>query len=120
VWDQLPQGCVHVAAAKVKMRLLNTSTFMLGEFTGSDIPAYAILSHRWGKQEITFQDVRNFRSFTDYFRIRKATRIEGWSKIKGRCAQAVLDGIQWIWVDSCCIDKMSSAELSEAINSMFN
>jgi hypothetical protein len=24
------------------------------------------------------------------------------------------------WIDSCCIDKTSSSELSEAINSMFN
>ena len=41
-------------------------------------------------------------------------------KIRCSCERAVLDGLQWIWVDSCCIDKMSSAELSEAINSMFH
>jgi hypothetical protein len=28
-------------------------------------------------------------------------------------------GLQYIWVDTCCIDKSSSAELLEAINSMF-
>ena len=47
-------------------------------------------------------------------------KIEGWLKIRESCEQAIVDGYQWIWVDSCCIDKTSSAELSEAINSMFN
>lgn len=44
---------------------------------------------------------------------------DGLSKIQGRCQQAARDGLQYAWVDSCCIDKTSSAELSEAINSMF-
>ncbi|KAH6675738.1 heterokaryon incompatibility protein-domain-containing protein, partial [Halenospora varia] len=102
------------------MRLLNTTSYILEEFTGNDIPRYAILSHRWGSQEITFQDIQNFKNFRDYFKTRKSTKSEGWAKIKGSCEQAVLAGYQWIWVDSCCIDKTSSAELSEAINSMFN
>lgn len=45
--------------------------------------------------------------------------MKGWSKIKGCCSQAVLDGLKYAWVDSCCIDKTSSSELSEAINSMY-
>ena len=32
---------------------------------------------------------------------------------------ALNDGWDWIWIDTCCIDKRSSAELSEAINSMY-
>ncbi|PMD24631.1 HET-domain-containing protein [Hyaloscypha hepaticicola] len=80
------------------MRLLNTATSKLEEFSGSNIPKYAILSHRWGT-------MANF---------------EGWFKIRRSCEQAIIDGYKWIWVDSCCIDKTSSAELSEAINSMFN
>lgn len=102
------------------MRLLSTTTYTLEDFNGSDSPPYAILSHRWGSQEITFKDVQNFKNLTDYFKTRKSTKSEGWSKIKGACVQAVQDGYEWIWVDSCCIDKTSSAELSEAINSMFN
>jgi hypothetical protein len=102
------------------MRLLNTTTYILEEFTGNEIPKYAILSHRWGNQEITFQDIQHFKNFRDYFKTRKSTKSEGWTKIRRSCEQAVMDGYQWIWVDSCCIDKMSSAELSEAINSMFN
>jgi len=43
----------------------------------------------------------------------------GFSRIEGCCARAVRDGFQWAWIDSCCIDKRSSAELSEAINSMW-
>ncbi|KAG9232740.1 heterokaryon incompatibility protein-domain-containing protein, partial [Amylocarpus encephaloides] len=101
------------------MRLLNTTSFILEEFTGREIPQYAILSHRWGNQEISFQDIQMFKNFTDYFKTRKSTKSEGWSKIKAACEQAVLAGCKWIWVDSCCIDKTSSAELSEAINSMF-
>ena len=40
-------------------------------------------------------------------------------KIQFSCAQAAKDGYGYIWVDTCCIDKSSSAELSEAINSMY-
>ncbi|KAH6714351.1 hypothetical protein BKA61DRAFT_632289 [Leptodontidium sp. MPI-SDFR-AT-0119] len=40
-------------------------------------------------------------------------------KIEGVCGIAVSDGFEYIWIDTCCIDKTSSAELSEAINSMF-
>ena len=29
------------------------------------------------------------------------------------------DGLSHAWIDTCCIDKSSSAELSEAINSMY-
>lgn len=100
------------------MRLLNTATSKLEEFSGSDIPKYAILSHRWGAKEVTFQDIQNSKNLQDY--IQTMANFEGWFKIRGSCEQAVVDGYQWMWVDSCCIDKTSSAELSEAINSMFN
>ncbi|KAK4032864.1 vegetative incompatibility protein-like protein HET-E-1 [Parachaetomium inaequale] len=33
--------------------------------------------------------------------------------------EALMDTLEWVWVDTCCIDKTSSAELSEAINSMY-
>jgi hypothetical protein len=94
------------------MRLLNTSSWKLEDFTDSDVPKYAILSHRWETEEITFQDLQLVPT-------RRETK-KGWSKLRGCVAQAVQDGFQWIWVDTCCIDKSSSAELSEAINSMFN
>ena len=46
--------------------------------------------------------------------------MQGWSKIKQFCARARADSHDWAWIDTCCIDKSSSAELSEAINSMFS
>ncbi|KAL4061754.1 heterokaryon incompatibility protein-domain-containing protein, partial [Scleroderma yunnanense] len=43
----------------------------------------------------------------------------GYKKIFSSCEQAKRDRYDWLWVDTCCIDKRSSAELSEAINSMY-
>ncbi|KAE9365098.1 HET-domain-containing protein [Stipitochalara longipes BDJ] len=91
------------------MRLLNVHTFKLHEFIGKDIPPYAILSHRWEAEEVTYQALR----------AGDGPRMKGWSKIDGCRKQAREDGFDYVWIDSCCIDKTSSAELSEAINSMF-
>lgn len=75
------------------------------------IPPYAILSHTWGDddQEVTFQDVQQDAGQG------KA----GYRKLTFCGAQAASDSLQHFWVDTCCIDKSSSAELTEAINSMF-
>ncbi|KAL8658680.1 MAG: hypothetical protein Q9202_007477 [Teloschistes flavicans] len=43
----------------------------------------------------------------------------GLTKLRNFCLQARTDGYEWAWMDTCCIDQKSSAELSEAINSMF-
>ncbi|KAI8626886.1 heterokaryon incompatibility protein-domain-containing protein [Xylariaceae sp. FL1651] len=94
------------------MRLLNTSTFDLKSFTGQQIPEYAILSHTWGKDEILFEDVKFGPAHIPQAK-------PGFSKVRDSCKKAQLDGYQYIWIDTCCIDKSSSAELSEAINSMF-
>lgn len=93
------------------MRLLNTKTHRLEEFIGENVPSYAILSHRWENEEVTFKDLENLKDGGEFKK--------GYSKIQGCCSQAVTDGYEWVWIDSCCIDKSSSAELSEAINSMF-
>jgi hypothetical protein len=98
---------------KAKMRLLNTSTFTLKEFVDDNIPRYAILSHRWRDGEVTFQDLHDIQDG-------RIVGKEGWAKIQGCCWQGFKDGLEWVWIDSCCIDKTSSAELSEAINSMFS
>jgi hypothetical protein len=93
------------------MRLLNTTTVELTEFLG-EVPPYAILSHTWGDEEVTFQDLELGNPGT--------TQKQGYTKILGACNQAQAQGsYTWIWIDTCCIDKSSSAELSEAINSMF-
>ncbi|KAJ0301670.1 hypothetical protein COL516b_007646 [Colletotrichum fioriniae] len=90
------------------MRLLNVETRKLQEFV-VNIPRYAILSHTWGDDEVTFQDLDR----PDH------TNKRGYVKIDGTCCLAARDGIKWVWVDTCCIDKTSSTELSEAINSMY-
>jgi hypothetical protein len=92
------------------MRLINCSTLQLEEFFDRAIPEYAILSHTWGHDEVSFADAP-FSQAT--------TAREAWKKIEFTCAQASRDGLSYVWVDTCCIDKSSSSELSEAINSMF-
>jgi hypothetical protein len=79
------------------------------EPTSSDVPAYAILSHTWGKEEVSFQDMEASAS------IGKA----GWKKIEFCAKQAAADGLEYFWIDTCCIDKRNAVELSAAINSMF-
>jgi hypothetical protein len=73
------------------MRLLSTSSWRLEDFTDNEIPNYAILSHRWAKEEITFLDLQLGPTIS-------ATK-KGWSKLRGCAAQALQDGFQWIWVD---------------------
>lgn len=81
------------------------------EYLGSDIPPYAILSHTWGPDvgEVTFEDMVNGT----------ANSKDGNSKIVFCRERAVKDGLHYLWVDTCCIDKSSSAEIQEAVNSMF-
>ncbi|KAI4280416.1 MAG: hypothetical protein L6R35_005891 [Caloplaca aegaea] len=91
------------------MRLINTSTLEFREFFDSEIPEYAILSHRWGSDEASYQDCEKGIQHTRM----------GFAKIGGCCNLALKNKLGWAWVDTCCIDKRSSAELSEAINSMY-
>lgn len=83
---------------------------------GDKIPPYAILSHTWGGQEATFKDLRNYSNIEEV----DAKFQEGYRKIFFCAQQAKRDNLDYIWVDTCCIDKSSSQELQEAINSMFN
>ncbi|KAF1814099.1 hypothetical protein P152DRAFT_465803 [Eremomyces bilateralis CBS 781.70] len=99
------------------MRLLRVSEsgeFSLTKDLHRNIPRYAILSHTWRdddeEEEVTFGDM------TEGLGQAKV----GYSKIRFCAKQAIRDGLQHIWVDTCCIDKSSSAELSEAITSMFH
>lgn len=76
-----------------------------------DIPSYAILSHTWGRdsEEVTFQELTQ----------KSGKHKAGYQKLVFCGKQARRDGLDYFWVDTCCIDKTSSAELTEAINSMF-
>lgn len=95
------------------MRLLHAQSGELHEFLDREAPAYAILSHTWvSGQEVTFQDLQKPLSAYEH-------RL-GWAKITGFCNEVLrTSALEWVWVDTCCIDKSSSAELQEAINSMF-
>jgi hypothetical protein len=85
--------------------------FSLAHFYGVDIPPYAILSHTWGadEDEVTFQDVIERRGFQKF----------GYRKLQFCARQAAADKLQYFWIDTCCINKLSDQELSESINSMF-
>ena len=85
--------------------------FELVTFKTNDIPPYAILSHTWNEdEEVTYEELVAGRGKT------KA----GYAKIRSCGARADEDRIQYLWVDTCCIDKSSSAELSESLNSMYS
>ena len=92
------------------MWLINCRTLLLEDFLNHKEVRYAILSHTWEKgEEVQFSEFRN----------REVTGKAGWRKIQKICHLALNDGCEFAWVDTCCIDKSSSAELTEAINSMF-
>lgn len=97
------------------MRLLSTAdsrTFK--EVVTADIELYAILSHCWiqgpYQNEVSYQQLLAERYSKDSL---------GWQKIAECCSIAKQRKIDWVWIDTCCIDKSSSAELSETINSMY-
>jgi len=159
------------------MRLLNVDTLKLESYHHAEkTPPYAILSHVWEEQEVTFQDIdepflgQEFRELQHRFKelekkfddirhlvdstihispnasdqsvgspvesvshesdklpatryktsaLDRAKRLKGWSKLEGCCQEAARFGLHYVWIDTCCIDKSNSSELSEAINSMF-
>ncbi|KAF2732576.1 HET-domain-containing protein [Polyplosphaeria fusca] len=96
------------------MRLLSTNgdgEFSLTEFIDDSIPRYAILSHTWGadQEEVAFKDMME----------KTGRNKRGYGKLQFCRERAAGDHLDYFWVDTCCIDKSSSTELSEAINSMF-
>ncbi|KAJ9616388.1 hypothetical protein H2200_000106 [Cladophialophora chaetospira] len=100
----------------MSIRLIDTTTLRMKVFVGDRIPKYAILSHTWvDDEEVDFQEMTSIIRNYDH----PATRKSGYAKIYTTCEKARRHHINYAWVDTCCIDKSSSAELSEAINSMF-
>ncbi|KAH7091397.1 heterokaryon incompatibility protein-domain-containing protein [Paraphoma chrysanthemicola] len=101
------------------MRLINAALLELERFDDdTKIPPYAILSHTWGDAEVSLQQFQDTYMGEEHTRSRVKQKA-GWAKIVRASKQALDDGYAYIWVDTCCIDKTSSAELSEAINSMY-
>jgi len=91
------------------MRLIWTKNFSQTDFNADQVPRYAILSHRWQQDELTFQDVEAGSFF----------KKKGFQKIKEACRIAERSGCNWLWIDTCCIDKRNAVELNEAINAMY-
>lgn len=97
------------------MWLLDTELLELKQFESSRTTQdYAILSHTWDKQEITFQQIQEICP-------EASVQYTGFNKVVRFCALARERryNFQYAWIDTCCIDKKSSAELDEAIRSMF-
>ncbi|ETS75784.1 hypothetical protein PFICI_12728 [Pestalotiopsis fici W106-1] len=94
-----------------QIRLIDVNTLELKEFQGLEIPPYSILSHTWGPSEVNLQEWRQPNAVVQ----QKA----GYQKIMRACEIASYRGYEYLWCDTNCIDKASSSELSEAINSMF-
>lgn len=98
------------------MRFLNTRTFEFEQIPDSELHLednrYAILSHRWGasEDEVSFEDVRLSIDFSNK---------KGFKKLEGFCKEASSANCRYGWIDTCCINKGDSSELSEAINSMY-
>ncbi|KAF4920974.1 Vegetative incompatibility protein HET-E-1 [Colletotrichum viniferum] len=93
------------------INITDTQALHLEPFLGDPPAQYAILSHTWGDDEVTFD---KFNAMT--FDIRNSA---GFVKILNAALLARRHGFVYLWVDTCCIDKASSAELSESINSMY-
>lgn len=96
------------------MRLLKLDEdglFSLEEFIGEDTPPFGNLSHTWGavKDEVTLRDLIDSNAMAKV----------GYEKLRFCATRAAADCLQWFWIDTCNIDRTSSAELSEAINSMY-
>jgi tetratricopeptide (TPR) repeat protein len=95
------------------MRLLHFDApdrLVLTDFRSKPIPPYAILSHRWSDSETLIEDIRN-GSYKE--------KEEGYQKLQFCAQQAAKDGLQYFWIDTCCIDRWDNNERSKAINSMF-
>jgi hypothetical protein len=100
------------------MRLLNVHDRTFRDFHGDNIPPYVVTSHRWGDNEATHKDVLKKRN----------KQSKGYQKLLNFCSFASRlpqygrgssANIEWVWMDTCCINQSSSAEVSECVNSMW-
>jgi hypothetical protein len=85
------------------MGLLHAESLTFGQFSEVWHPPYAILSHRWGNDEITHQQ------FLEPDLIKGS---EGYRKITSACKATLDYGLEFLWVDTICIDKTSISEPS--------
>jgi Heterokaryon incompatibility protein (HET) len=99
------------------MRFLDThaGTLCFQEVADSELHLdenkYAIPSHRWGadNEEVSYDDIQHFMDISHK---------KGFAKLKGFCRLASAAGCRYAWIDTCCVNKVNSTELREAVNSM--
>jgi Heterokaryon incompatibility protein (HET) len=110
-----PLGCRTLRGSRMRLLEIVGDSLRLNNFQGN-VPSYAILSHTWGPNgtEITFEDLKDGLG-QDQAGLKKA----GYDKLVFCGNQAKRDGLQYFWVDTCCIDKTNQAELTESIATMF-
>ncbi|KAK7437912.1 hypothetical protein VKT23_018347 [Stygiomarasmius scandens] len=112
--DWLPTSSALPSSSGARpLRLINTNTHRLVDFPEhrDKYPPYAILSHRWLGNEVTYQE---------YLQPRDETRKKsGYRKILQACNQARLDGFEYIWIDTCCIDQKNKEEVAQNVKSMY-
>lgn len=123
------------------MRLLNSSTLEFEIFNDESLPEYLILSHTWGDEEVSYQDMRYLQKLailpvslrqdtaalfslslstgTSYVSREDIESKAGYRKVTSTARMALERDYRFFWIDTCCIDKTSSSELQEAINSMY-
>ncbi|KAI6026048.1 hypothetical protein EDC04DRAFT_3066348 [Pisolithus marmoratus] len=102
-YNQLLSSCATCSPAQ-KMNLIHTEVSRYFQFV--------MLSHRWGEGEPSLRDIEG--------RLIYGMPIKGgFGKLHAFCAATCEKQYLWAWSDTCCIDKDSSAELQEAIGSMF-
>jgi hypothetical protein len=96
------------------MRLLNVASLQFRDFPDRKaVPPYAIASHRWcGEEEVTYQDVQDG----------SRTSFQGYLKIKAFAEYVTshFPSIEWLWIDTCCINKQDRDELQRSLISMFD
>ncbi|KAL8812792.1 MAG: hypothetical protein Q9200_000759 [Gallowayella weberi] len=110
IWCTAPVNDLDILALTLPVWLINVYTLRLEEFWSEKEKKYAILSHRWEADEVSFKDVQDLKT---------ASKKRSFAKIEKSCELARSNDLDYMWVDTGCINKESSAELTEAINSMF-
>lgn len=117
------------------MRLLNVDTLKLSKFDDDeDVPLYAIASHRWARteDEVSFEDIqkqqgkqkpgfKKIQGFCDFIKRLNiaADKPERSAESSKRQRRVRHKTIEWLWIDTCCIDQKNAVELAESINSMW-
>ncbi|KIM59807.1 hypothetical protein SCLCIDRAFT_1217428, partial [Scleroderma citrinum Foug A] len=117
------------------MRLINVKAFLKREslikegkpvdhctqvlqFGNDEATEYAILSHRWVGKEVGYDEMIELAKMDGKARDEIRQR-DGYQKIIQSCEQTQKEGYEWLWVDTCCIDKRSSAELHDVPDPQF-